>query len=114
MLLCTSDAAAAAAVYCCTPAADKHSPDLFPEVLAAAERLADRGGGGGGPYGSEGGALKAVARDPQDTHLLRVYVHRMGPDVQRQVAALYTEALRRREEIKSRTQLFSVFWHSPP
>lgn len=78
---------AAAAVYCCTPGADRHSPDLFPEVLVTVERLSATSG------------QSAVFRDPEDPNLLRIRVQRLGLDVQKQVAVLHAEAARRREEM---------------
>lgn len=86
VLLCTSDSPSHAAIYCCTPGSDRHSPDLFPEILVAAEGLSGT---------SESPMVK---RDPQDTYLLHVAVPRVGVDVQRQIAVLYSEALKRREE----------------
>lgn len=86
VLLCTIDSPSHAAIYCCTPGSDRHSPDLFPDTLVAAERLS----------GTSGSMV--VTRDPQDTYLLHVSVPRVGVDVQRQIAVLYAEARKRRED----------------
>ncbi|KAL8275808.1 hypothetical protein Esti_000371 [Eimeria stiedai] len=87
VLLCQGEAPAQACICCCTPGADRHMPDLFPSVVGAAERLAGRTNG-----------PPVVTRDPQDPYLLHVSVPRVAVDVQKQVALLYAEAVRRREE----------------
>lgn len=89
VLLCTLDSPSHAAIYCCTPGSDRHSPDLFPDTLVAVERLSGTGGS------------RVVSRNPQDMHLLHVSVPRVGVDVQRQIAVLYAEALKRREDAEA-------------
>ncbi|OEH79459.1 hypothetical protein cyc_02921 [Cyclospora cayetanensis] len=90
----SNESGAKCVLYCVTPGADKHSPDLFPGVLQAVERLSS----------SRGPPM--VFRDFLDPHLLHITAPRLGLDVQKQAGVLYKEALRRREEMDNDEEVF--------
>ncbi|EPR64641.1 hypothetical protein TGDOM2_271920 [Toxoplasma gondii GAB2-2007-GAL-DOM2] len=98
-------------LYACTPNADAESPDLFPFVLHLlvssgdlAEGLARRRGGkrSDAEHTEPSAVARCVKRDGGCPHMLHVAVGRLGSDVQKQIAAVYVNEVRRRAEAEAR------------
>ncbi|CBZ53741.1 conserved hypothetical protein [Neospora caninum Liverpool] len=102
-------------LYACTPNADAENPDLFPFVLHLLVSSGDLGGDFTDPRRKHGkrrgreqrpeaasAVARCVKRDGGCPHMLHVSVGRLGADVQKQVAAVYVNEMRRRAEEDAR------------